>query len=309
MASALQRRGALAALWLALVAAAPAAAQQDAWDGVERVVAVGDVHGDFAQLARVLRAAEVVDEGLDWAGGKAHLVQLGDVFGRGREARKALDLLMKLEAQAAKAGGAVHPLIGNHEAMMLLGDWRYAHPAELEAFGGAEAYRKALSPQGRYGKWLRSHNTVIRINGTLFVHGGLTAAYARMSLREINDAVRAQLARSDEDGPAMRPDGPLWDRSLALGDDADVQEMLEPLLRKHEAARIVIAHTVTSDGLAVQAGGRVIRIDVGMCEHYGGPAACLAIEKGAFYEVRHPKARRRLDVSPPARQLLPRPAP
>ena len=157
-----------------LVLSGAAFAGQDTWTGVERIVAVGDVHGDFDQFVKVLRAAGVVDEKNNWKAGKTHLVQTGDVLDRGGNSRKAMDLLMKLETQAAKAGGAVHALIGNHEAMVLLGDWRYVHRGEVESFGSAAAFREAMGPKGRYGRWIRSHNTIIRINDTVFVHAGIS---------------------------------------------------------------------------------------------------------------------------------------
>ena len=308
MRAATRRLGVVGAVWLAVALACHAAEQQDSWAGVERIVAVGDVHGDFEQFVKVLHAAEVIDEKNDWAAGKTHLVQTGDVLDRGPDSRKAMDLLMRLEAQAAKAGGAVHALIGNHEAMMLLDDWRYLHPGEAAAFGGADAYRKALSAEGVYGKWIRSHNTAIRINDILFVHAGLTPSCAKFSLREINEAVRKELAAKDEEGLAMRYAGPLWDRSMALGDDDELAKELEPVLKKYEAARMVVGHTPSREGVVVRAGGRLIRIDVGMCEYYGGPAACLVIEKGAFYEVRHPKGKKRLELAPPAQRPAARPA-
>ena len=92
------------------------------WTGVERTVAVGDVHGDYDQLAAVLKSAGLIDEQGNWSGGKTHLVQNGDVLDRGPDSRKAMDLLMRLEKQAAEAGGYVHALIGNHEAMNVYGD-------------------------------------------------------------------------------------------------------------------------------------------------------------------------------------------
>src|SRR5262245_10688082 len=102
----------------------PKLAAQSEFSGVERVVAVGDVHGDYAGFVWVLRAAGIIDAKERWIGGKAHLVQTGDVVDRGGDSRKAMDLLMSLEKQAAKAGGRVHALIGNHEAMNLYGDLR-----------------------------------------------------------------------------------------------------------------------------------------------------------------------------------------
>jgi len=165
-------------------------AGEDTWTGVDRIVAVGDVHGDFEQFVKALRAAQVINEKNDWIGGKTHLVQTGDVLDRGPDSRKAMDLLMKLEEEAPKAGGMVHALIGNHEAMVLLGSWGYVSAGEKKAFGGAKAYREAMSAEGKYGRWIRSHNAVIKINDLVFVHAGIMWAFARQSLAEINEAVR-----------------------------------------------------------------------------------------------------------------------
>src|SRR6476619_2557951 len=109
-------------------------AAQGEWTDVERVVAVGDVHGDYTRFVAVLRSAGLIDEKGRWTGGKAHLVQTGDVLDRGADSRKVMDLLMSLEKQAAKAGGHVHALIGNHEARNLYGDLRYTTAEEFAAF-------------------------------------------------------------------------------------------------------------------------------------------------------------------------------
>ena len=284
----------LAAASLSLGAAAPAGAQQDTWTGVRRIVAVGDVHGDHDQFLKVLRAAGVVDKAANWAAGKTHLVQVGDVLDRGPDSRKAMDLLMKLERQAAKAGGAVHPLIGNHEAMILLDDWRYLHPDEPKAFGGIEKFRQAMGPRGKYGRWIRTHNTAVLINGLLFVHAGITPACARLSLRQINDTVRRELRKKNVMGIASNPFGPLWTRSLALGAEARVAPRLAAVLKRYGATHMVIGHSVETEGIDVRAGGGLIRIDVGMSACYGGPAACLVVENRTFYEVRHGRKKRKL---------------
>ena len=297
-----RRRWVVCAAVAVVLLAGRAFAGQDTWTGVDRIVAVGDVHGDFDQFVKTLRAAEVIDEKNDWKAGKTHLVQIGDVLDRGPDSRKAMDLLMKLEEQAPKAGGAVHALIGNHEAMVLLGDWRYVSSPEVEAFGGAEAYREAMSANGKYGKWIRNHNAVIKINDLVFVHAGLTRRMTARSLTEINQAVREDLEKGRRNGISMHPAGPLWDRSLALGDEDEVAKQLQEVLKRYDANRMVIGHTVATRGVFSRAGGRLIRIDVGMCRYYGGPAACLVVEKGVFYEVRHPDKKRKLPLKAPAKE-------
>ena len=103
--------------------ALPAADIPYDWTGVERVVAVADLHGDYDRFVFILTHPEVglLDDDLHWTGGRSHLVQLGDIMDRGPDARKIFDLLMRLEKEAAAAGGMVHVLLGNHEEMNITG--------------------------------------------------------------------------------------------------------------------------------------------------------------------------------------------
>jgi hypothetical protein len=93
------------------------------WTDVDRVVSVADLHGDYDRFVFILAHPQIglVDADLHWIGGKAHLVQLGDVMDRGNQAKDILDLLMRLEKEAAEAGGMVHTLLGNHEEMNITG--------------------------------------------------------------------------------------------------------------------------------------------------------------------------------------------
>jgi hypothetical protein len=117
---------------------APALAECS-WTGVDRVVGVGDVHGDYDQLVSVLRSAGVLSARNKWIGGKTHLVQMGDLIDRGPDSRKVMDLLIELEIQARRSGGDVHCLIGNHEAMNVYGDLRYVTPEEFASFRDANS--------------------------------------------------------------------------------------------------------------------------------------------------------------------------
>src|SRR5579864_4282595 len=126
------------------------------WSGVERIVAVGDVHGDYDQLEAVLKTAGLIDAQGNWAGGKTHLVQTGDILDRGPDSRKCMDLLMRLEKQAEEAGGYVHALIGNHEAMNVYGDLRYTSPGEFAAFRDEE-FEKKHPPDGTHPPGYAEH--------------------------------------------------------------------------------------------------------------------------------------------------------
>ena len=93
-----------------------------------RVVAVGDVHGSYEGLVTILLEAGLIDTDLRWIGGDATLVQTGDLLDRGVRVRRVLDLLIRLQGEAAAAGGRVVVLLRNHEAMNLVGIVRDVNP-------------------------------------------------------------------------------------------------------------------------------------------------------------------------------------
>ncbi len=106
---------------------------QDEWDDVERLVVVGDIHGDYDNFIKVLREAGIINRRGNWIGDETHLVQVGDIPDRGPDTTKIINHLQKLERQALRDGGYVHVLIGNHEFMNVTGDLRYVHPGEYES--------------------------------------------------------------------------------------------------------------------------------------------------------------------------------
>ena len=335
------------------VSLAPRAlAQQDEWTGVKRIVAIGDVHGDYQQLVALLRQAQLIDPRNRWIGGATHLVQLGDVPDRGTETRKSIELLMSLEKEAAKAGGHVHALIGNHEAMNMYGDLRYVPPKEFEAYRSGNSaqireyfyeqelesakkaspseelpkfdnqykkdweskhplgfieQRQAFNSQGRYGKWILGHNAIVKINNTVFLHGGISPKYAGSSVQEINQRVRAELADFSklEGGIVLDEQGPLWYRGLALADESSLTSYVEEVLEHYGTRRIVVGHTVTQGTVIPRFQGKVLLADAGLTAVYGARLACLILEGDAAYVLhRGKKYLIPTDSGPPFLQYL-----
>ncbi len=220
-------------LLLALLCFAPLTNANE-WrvDGAPRVVAIADVHGAFAAMVETLQRAGVIDQQLRWTGGGSHLVIVGDLLDRGPRSRDAMDLLMRLETEAPEAGGRVHVLIGNHESMNLIGDLRYVSKAEYAAFADDEtqeerdrwfeayvgrngdenavalrarfdeqfptgyfALRRAFAPDSKYGRWLLQKPIIGVVNGTAFVHGGLSPLVTDLGLDGVNGRLKQELVQ------------------------------------------------------------------------------------------------------------------
>lgn len=105
----------------------------------QRIVAVADLHGDYAAWLDIARDAKLVDAANHWAGGRTTLVQLGDISDRGPDTLKIIRHLQQLETEAPKSGGKVIVVLGNHEAMNLTGDLRYVTPQEYAAFADVQS--------------------------------------------------------------------------------------------------------------------------------------------------------------------------
>ncbi|XP_076923990.1 shewanella-like protein phosphatase 2 [Bidens hawaiensis] len=99
-----------------------------------RLIAIGDLHGDLLKSKQSLRLAGLIDDNDSWSGGSSTLVQVGDVLDRGGQELKILYFLEKLKRQAVKSGGNVITMNGNHEIMNVDGDFRYVTPSGLEEF-------------------------------------------------------------------------------------------------------------------------------------------------------------------------------
>ncbi|MGB9006169.1 MAG: metallophosphoesterase [Candidatus Aminicenantales bacterium] len=311
------------------------------WTGVERVVAVGDLHGDYANFVAILEGTKIVDKELHWAAGRTHLVQTGDILDRGKEAKAIFDLLINLEREAEAAGGHVHCLIGNHEEINMMGiafsypdyvtveqfkdflpdDYRHqreikfrqrwlaqnpslAHDSSalseaVDAFWadvrGSDKDAQALYFdffRQHYGQWIAQHNAVIKINETVFVHGGINEKYSLLPLAEINDRLRSELqnilaGREFERKIIFYPDSPLWYRELAQPrqNEAIFEEEVDLILANLKARHLVIGHTYLNSPSAramKRFGGKVWVVDTGISAVYGGHLSALIIEGDNF---------------------------
>lgn len=241
-----------------------------------RIVAVGDLHGDFEATQKVLRLAGLIDAKGDWSGGKTTLVQTGDVLDRGDGEAKIFALLFKLQAQAPKAGGTVVLLNGNHEVMNVQGDLRYVTPGAATLFGPDR--KAAFAPGSDWAKRLARLPIIAQVGETVFVHGGVHPKHARYGIARINAEAAAWMIGEAPYPPVLRgPESPIWSRRYSMGAAPQRCATLAETLTLLKAKRMVVGHTVQKGGPTSDCDGKVWRIDVGMAAHYGGTPAALEI--------------------------------
>jgi hypothetical protein len=123
----------------------------------QRIVAIGDVHGDLPDFIAILQQTGLMNDSRQWTGGATVLVQLGDMVDRGPKSRECLDLLTDLERQAPQQNGKVIPLLGNHEVMTMMGDLRYASAQDYQGFATPQSEKVREQAYQEYLDFLSSH--------------------------------------------------------------------------------------------------------------------------------------------------------
>ena len=204
-----------------------------------KLVAIGDLHGDYMATIKSLKLAGVIPlktsyqdepEEIPWVGYDTHVVQVGDQVDRCRPSSwyrdvgvddntykdegsdlKIMRLLDNLHLEAQKMGGAVISILGNHEIMNCVGDFRYVSPLEFEEFGeyfnakktqhkrifpyGYKERKQAFCPGGIIAKRFAAlRNSIVQVGNYVFVHGGITPHLAqKYTLEEMNEGMKKWL--------------------------------------------------------------------------------------------------------------------
>jgi hypothetical protein len=271
---------------------------RDTWKGVPRILALSDIHGEYDALVTFLQRAGVIDTTGQWTWGDGHLVLVGDLVDRGERVTECLWFLYRLEQEAARAGGRVHVVLGNHEMMVMRDDLRYVNEKYTKGivrYSGIR-YQDLFGPDMELGRWLRSKPLVLKLNDIVFVHGGLAPELAArgLDIHKLNAIGRAsldissvELIFSDLPGLLFGSTGPLWYRGYhGPGSNgrypAATVEDVDSLLKFFGATAFVVGHTEIGQVMPIHE-GRVFAIDVEL--EVLGSFQGLLWEDGAFSMV------------------------
>jgi len=166
---------------------------------------------------------------------------------------------------------------------------------------GYFGHRRAFQPDGRYGKWIVSHNLAIRLNGIVFSHGDWSEEVSLLGIEKVNEESRKELRGEAplENGVLFHVKGPLQYRGLAevpltRAEQAAQEGQVERILTNLGAQRLVVGHSVTQGVIEPRFGGKHIAIDTGMLDIYdGGHQIVLEIQDGVLSAI-HPGGKIRL---------------
>ena len=259
-------------------------------NAIGRVVAIGDIHGDVEAMRTVLKSAGAIDDAGRWIGGRLVVVQTGDILDKGDDDLAVLSFLSELRSAAAKSGGAVHLLNGNHETMNVAGNFRYVAPkafapfrrfttdAELSALPSkvasrfpeyARARAAALLPGGRIALQLAKRPVILKVDGSVFVHGGVLFEHVTYGISRINREVSAWM-RGKAKPPRVMLNRDAPTRTRRYGGEhlsKETCEALRQVLSTLGAVRLVVGHVVQKN-ISSACDERVWRIDVGMSSRF-----------------------------------------
>ncbi|MER5742807.1 metallophosphoesterase [Streptomyces sp. NPDC002225] len=211
---------------------------------------VGDVHGYLDELRAALTEQGLIDADGTWAAGNARLWFLGDFTDRGPDGIGVIDLVMRLSAEAAAAGGYCKALMGNHE-LLLLGAKRF-NDTPVNSGAGTATFQAAWLLNGGqkndmerlqdvHLQWMSRLDAIVEEDGHLLMHSD-TTAYLEYgaTIEDVNENVHTILTRNDADE--------CWDlfrkftKRFAFRDEAGPQAVRE-LMAAYGGQRIVHGHS------------------------------------------------------------------
>ena len=235
--------------------------------------ATSDIEGGIDGFIMLLKKANIIDNNYNWSYGAGHLYIMGDVFDRGEYVTQCLWLIYKLEQEAVAAGGKVHFILGNHDIMNMIGDYRYVNAkymTNVQTMG--EPYSALYDANSELGKWLRSKNILEKSGTTLFLHAGISPDVAALNqtVTQLNTHLISKINQtctsSDCKTATSSSVGLYWYRGMAQ--ETLTQTQVDNILTKFGADRTYIGHTILNNEITLLYQNKILEIDLQHTNNY-----------------------------------------
>ena len=229
----------------------------------DRLVIIGDIHGDIKRFKNILLDAKIINNNIEWIAEPQNtiVIQMGDqidslnrIEDNDWEVLEDIEMLKftyLLDKIASTKGGKVISIIGNHEFMNILGNYTYV---SAKSIANNEKRRNELfKPGGQLSKILSNRPIIIKIGSLLFCHAGLKESHLFV-LQKYNKEIfylnklwktfaLTNNINNQEDSEIfskiiLDDDGILWTRSLTSGEELNI------VLKNINCNHMFVGHTV-----------------------------------------------------------------
>jgi len=229
----------------------------------DRLIVIGDLHGDIKRLKDILVNASIINNRLEWIADppRTIVVQVGDQvdsLNRNPDAdnwEKLNDICLlhfthSLDLIARAKGGMFISMIGNHELMNIMGNFSYVSQKSM-----VDNRIDLFKPKGNLSTLLAHRPLVLKIGNLFFCHAGITKDHLEILNKHqkpvsyLNDVwkrymLHNEVEESDKEifeNIIVHPEkGILWTREF--GTEEDILYVLNNL----ECQYVFIGHTAVN---------------------------------------------------------------
>ena len=229
----------------------------------ERLIIIGDIHGDIKRFKNVLIDAKIINNNIEWIANPPNtvVIQMGDqIDSLNRDVdvddwEKIEDIEMiyftnLLDKLAQSKGGRLISIIGNHEFMNVIGNYSYVSKKSI--LNGTERRAALFKPGGKLSGILSNRPIIVKIGKLLFCHAGLKNSHLIIlknygkDISYINKiwkkfVMYKKVLKEDKeifDKILLDYDGILWTRELNNKEDNNV------MLKELGCIYMFVGHTV-----------------------------------------------------------------
>lgn len=239
----------------------------------ERLIVIGDIHGDLQRLTECFYKAGLINHQFQWIASPPNtwVIQLGDQvdsMSRGTSQSwetmadvNVIHFMDQMDAIARPHGGRVISIIGNHELMNVLGDFSYVSPKSISELGGPSARAHKFRPGGPIAKILAKRPVAVKIGELLFCHAGMLPHHLHIagSIDQMNIWTKKFLLREpfspmEADGLQkiiLNQSGILWNRHYSEISDHERLTSLNHVLSLTGCKAMFVGHTVVPQIIAL----------------------------------------------------------
>ena len=248
----------------------------------KRIIVIGDLHADYMKTKELFIKLKLIDTSENWIAKppETTIVQLGDqVDGGGRGEGESfgelnlINFMEDLHLKARRKGGGVYSLIGNHEIMNMIGDFKYASNKDIAQQGGLQK-RKNLFTAGNdlFNRLSCTRNVVLKVGDFVFAHAGILPEHITEKNKDnfilkINTLMRLFLqgVKSPDDAEIQKyflsHSGIIWNREY--GSSEPSCNKFDKISKMLNVGHMIIGHTIQNK-INSKCDNRLWRVDVGI---------------------------------------------